>query len=415
MEATTDRTEASCFASSIAEQQWKQALQMLEKNTNLMTQHIFGLALQHRPALQIVRQMLQLNPKLAQLPPQGPSALQIAVQSGCATPVVRALIEAWPFALVSTNPGSHLDPLTYAKRFRGSEMDLIELLSQPLSYWLLEARPSRSKPPPPPRKEVVAKAATTPPSSVSQQRQPQHTTGSMAQQQYATPPNHKAVPKQPAYSDPLQGRRITNPPPPPTTLSPTDRQELDNVKLLCAHILKHQKTLVSSRVKLEDELHVLVEELVRAQSIVQQKTTQAALQKLQKQVTQVVQYEDRLQALEAKVQQPPVQHAVYEPRMVITPRSFETSSMISDLRSPSIISDLRSLDRRSSLASYQSRASERTRKVRNETPIVFATPWKEDDDALSLLSDDESRKETYKEHHVTPVRMCKPWSLLLQE
>ena len=107
-----------------AETQWQKAYAMLERNPSLMT------------PLNLIRFMLKLNPEAASIPKKGPSPLQIAVQSQCSTEVIKELIKVCPFALVATNPGSHLDPLSYAKRFRPAETDLIRLLSHPVTHWI---------------------------------------------------------------------------------------------------------------------------------------------------------------------------------------------------------------------------------------------------------------------------------------
>jgi hypothetical protein len=125
-------TETKVFA----EEQWQKAYNMLQSNPKLTTATILSMALQRRPPVDLVRFMLRLNPQAASIPKQGPSPLQIAVQNNSSVPVVRAVLEACPFALVATNPGSYLDPLSYAKRFRSKEKDLIELLSLPLNHWI---------------------------------------------------------------------------------------------------------------------------------------------------------------------------------------------------------------------------------------------------------------------------------------
>lgn len=120
----------------VADEQWQKAYKMLDTNPQLMTSSVLGMALRRRAPIYLVRFMLKLNPNSASIPNQGPSPLQIALQSSCSVDVVKALVEVCPFALVVTNPGSYLDPLSYAKRFRSSETELIRLLSVPLSHWI---------------------------------------------------------------------------------------------------------------------------------------------------------------------------------------------------------------------------------------------------------------------------------------
>ena len=119
-----------------AETQWQKAYTMLERNPSLMTGGILAMALKRRAPLNLIRFMLKLNPGAASIPKKGPSPLLIAVQSQCSTDIIKELIQVCPFALVATNPGSHLDPLSYAKRFRPAETDLIRLLSHPVNHWI---------------------------------------------------------------------------------------------------------------------------------------------------------------------------------------------------------------------------------------------------------------------------------------
>jgi hypothetical protein len=117
------------------ESEWQKAYSMLQNNPKLMTNSVLHMALKRRAPIQLVRFMLELNPKSALVPRHGPSPLQVAVQSLCGLDVVQATLEKCPCALVVTNPGSYLDPLSYAKRFRSTEADLISLLSLPINHW----------------------------------------------------------------------------------------------------------------------------------------------------------------------------------------------------------------------------------------------------------------------------------------
>jgi hypothetical protein len=75
------------------------------------------MALRHRPPLHVIHFMLHLNSKAASIPKKGPTPLQVAIQHACSVDVIKALIQACPFALVATNPGSYLDPLSYVNVF----------------------------------------------------------------------------------------------------------------------------------------------------------------------------------------------------------------------------------------------------------------------------------------------------------
>jgi hypothetical protein len=117
------------------ESEWQKAYSMLQNNPKLMTSNVLHMALKRRAPIQLVRFMLELNPGAALVPRHGPSPLQVAVKSLCGLDVVQVILEKCPCALVVTNPGSYLDPLSYAKRFRSTETDLINLLGLPISHW----------------------------------------------------------------------------------------------------------------------------------------------------------------------------------------------------------------------------------------------------------------------------------------
>ena len=97
-----------------------------------MTSKILIVALRNRAPLHVIRFFLSLNPKAAGIPKEGPTPLQVAVQHNASKEVVKELIEACPFALIVTTSAEWLDPLSYARRFRSTETELIDLLSRPL-------------------------------------------------------------------------------------------------------------------------------------------------------------------------------------------------------------------------------------------------------------------------------------------
>lgn len=121
-------------AKRIAEEQWTRAAAALSARPSLMTSHILLLVLKNRPPPHVVEFMLSINPHAADVPEQGPSALQVAVRYHASVAVIRIVIQACPLALVATHTG--YDPLMYAKIWRREEQELIELLSKPLSYWM---------------------------------------------------------------------------------------------------------------------------------------------------------------------------------------------------------------------------------------------------------------------------------------
>jgi hypothetical protein len=213
-----------------AEEQWKRASNMLQTNPTLVTNHILCMALKHRPPLHVIHFMLHLNSKAASIPKKGPTPLQIAVQSSCSLEVIKALINACPFALVATNPGSYLDPLSYAKRFRPTEKELIALLSLPLSYWLSCST------------NGTATATSTSTSTDSKQSVPSAASTNSYKSAAGTPrPPQSQEQQQASTPSGLNTNYHYNPI--RSTLSVADRQELNNVKALCAGVLKGHKRL----------------------------------------------------------------------------------------------------------------------------------------------------------------------------
>jgi len=134
---TSSNLSHSASIAAAADQQWTRAIGMLKNNPSLVTYHILCMALKHRPPTDVIQYMLDLNPSVASVPKTGPTPLQVAIQQpGCSLEVVKLLIQANPLALIATNPGSHLDPLSYVKRFRPEETALLQLLSYPVDHWV---------------------------------------------------------------------------------------------------------------------------------------------------------------------------------------------------------------------------------------------------------------------------------------
>ena len=240
--APIESTQPSLLSQSklFAEEQWNKAHAMLERNPSLMTGGILVLALKRRAPVKLVRFMLKLNPNAASIPKQGPSPLQIAVQSQCPIEVVEEVIRACPFALVATNPGSHLDPLSYAKRFRPKETDLIRLLSHPVNHWISEKNRN---------------GAT---SSAFFSYKPDHTSPKPSDQTSSTqsiPPflrytcgSDETVP---STSVPYGFYKQSEKAP---VSSGLDLTELNNVKLICLATLKGHKRLSREMMTLHNQL-----------------------------------------------------------------------------------------------------------------------------------------------------------------
>ena len=139
--------------------------------------------------------MLSVNPKAASIPKTGPTPLQVAVKYNASVDVLELLLEACPFALCVTNPNHVQDPLSYAKQHRKHEPDVLELLSRPLSFWVTE------------QKDRDPNASMT---HYNLQDKNNCTLCTNQRQQHS---------------------------------SCVDRQELENVKLLCVRVLKSHKRL----------------------------------------------------------------------------------------------------------------------------------------------------------------------------
>jgi hypothetical protein len=100
-----------------ADPQWKEAMDMIRANPSLLTPRVFWTTLEQDPPAHVVRDLLSISPQVASIPKEGPTALQVAVQEGACLGVIRAVLEACPFALCVTNPHHAMDPLSYASKY----------------------------------------------------------------------------------------------------------------------------------------------------------------------------------------------------------------------------------------------------------------------------------------------------------
>ncbi|KAI2506199.1 hypothetical protein MHU86_8234 [Fragilaria crotonensis] len=116
--------------------EWEHAKVVLQANPSLMTPQILHLALRNQPPLEVVEFMLSVNVRAASLPKRGPTALQCAVRYHASIDVVKCLLMACPFALLASNldDTQFKNPLECARATRADETELIEMLSQPLSF-----------------------------------------------------------------------------------------------------------------------------------------------------------------------------------------------------------------------------------------------------------------------------------------
>lgn len=122
--------------------EWEHAKVVLQANPSLMTPQILHLALRNQPPLEVVEFMLSVNVRAASLPKREPTALQCAVRYHASIDVVKCLLMACPFALLASNldDTQFKNPLECARATRADETELIEMLSQPLSFWLIESQ-----------------------------------------------------------------------------------------------------------------------------------------------------------------------------------------------------------------------------------------------------------------------------------
>jgi hypothetical protein len=131
-------------AQAFCDEQWNRAAAALKARPSLMTPPILLLVLKNHPPLHVVEFMLSINPRAADIPLKGPTALQVAVENNASVAVCRVILKVCPLALVATYSG--YDPLHYAKIWRREETELLELLDKPLSYWLSQSPSSAAFP-----------------------------------------------------------------------------------------------------------------------------------------------------------------------------------------------------------------------------------------------------------------------------
>jgi hypothetical protein len=222
-------------------QEWLQTILGLEASN--VTQHGLLVALQNHAPLHVVKFMMAVNPKVMNIPKDGPTPLQVAVQNNAPLDVVQTLLEACPFGLCVTNPDHSEDPLSYAKRHHKDRPGLIELLSRPLSYWVTECKTHQQHQR---RMEDAARDAApdtniTMPSSITSLSR--HIFSAMA-------PNQSTLSKQQQQLLPGLTESCN---PPPTMV---DREEIENVKKLCSQLLKAHRKMAKQVVACKNDLEL---------------------------------------------------------------------------------------------------------------------------------------------------------------
>lgn len=87
-------------------------------------------ALKHKAPAVVIQFMLKINPNVMNFPDKGPTPLQVAVHNNADLDIVKMLLDASPFGECILNPGFPESPLEYARRHLSHRTDLIKLLSR---------------------------------------------------------------------------------------------------------------------------------------------------------------------------------------------------------------------------------------------------------------------------------------------
>jgi len=130
---------------------WEETKRLLAANPQIINMDLLLSVLKQQPPAYMVEFILSQHhhhnyhyPPLDLVPKQGPTPLQLAVTEGCDIKVIELLIQACPWALCVTNAEAPEDPLSLAKRL-GKQQDLQELLQRPLVEWLVEEKKESSQ------------------------------------------------------------------------------------------------------------------------------------------------------------------------------------------------------------------------------------------------------------------------------
>ncbi|CAB9527273.1 expressed unknown protein [Seminavis robusta] len=200
---------------SYYDKRWIKAASLMRTDPSLVTGNILISALKNKAPINAIKFFLSVNPKAAGIPKEGPTPLQVAVQHNASKEVIRELIVACPFALIVTTSAEWLDPLSYARRYRSSETDLIALLSRPLGSWI----------------------------------HPNHSDGAVHKKADARATSARTVPA-PAMQFLKKAKQSEK----TSLFSAEDKEELQNVKQLCLSVMKGQKRLVREVGRVKDSV-----------------------------------------------------------------------------------------------------------------------------------------------------------------
>jgi translation initiation factor 2B subunit (eIF-2B alpha/beta/delta family) len=420
---------------SFAEQQWQRAASMLRLSPRLMTTHILSLALQHRPPLAIVNEMIRLNPKAAVSSPKDKlTPLQLAVKHNCSVPVVKAVLEAYPYALVAANGGSP-DPLAYAKLYRSHEKDLIELLSRPLSHWILN-------------KSDLAMESSDPASTSTKNVLVNEVL--LAKEQSSTSRSSR-----PGFASmksliTLSQSMVT----PTSRLSPSERQELANIKLLCLTVLKGHKRLLKEmgesrnastpksqrnrvspidplsildlfaqeRVKLLKDVEVKMQKQFRIQLIALDMKERAMMSQMKLTENRFNASKDEFLVMAHESSQGMVQGCVDQVRTLSRQVKALEVAQRKKQGPRGLVRHLSRAPKDSGKNIVRTFTHKTTASSPENSPIVFATPLAErrgtmnddDEDVVSLLSEESHRDKKKRLLLTRPLWMRGPWNIIIK-
>jgi len=264
---------------------WVRAI--LEAEPCIVTQKGLFFAVKNNAPVQVIRFMLTINPNIMDFPKTGPTPLQVAVQHNAKIDIVQLLLEAWPFGLCTTNNDSPESPLDYVKRNRSDRPDLIELLSRPLDYWFTERISKREQNRQQQQKGKESQLSHSNLLSKKSSQTPQKTTE--RQPPLLSPPPSFPV-RRSRTGNTFSSRSVSEPPPPPplkkdvlkevknlsnkntiprqslpsshlSRLLPEkkntdmiDREEMNNVKTLCALLYKAHRKMAKQMTACKDEI-----------------------------------------------------------------------------------------------------------------------------------------------------------------
>jgi len=209
----------------------------------IATQKGLFLALKHQAPIHVIRFMLGINPNIVDIPQKGPTPLQVAVQHNASLEVIEELLRASPFCLCITNEDCREDPLSYAKRNHKDRPGLIELLSRPLSYWVTESKHHTRA-----TKSCIKEFGASK-NVLSEVMTSSHYN--------KTIPSPNPLPV--VASDVLKSH-------PSNRLNKIDREEINNVKKLCAQLIRGHRKIAKEVVECKKKIHSQSEALASAGS-----------------------------------------------------------------------------------------------------------------------------------------------------